>query len=78
MAASTPAQGSSAWGSAVILVGLPSISGRGDDGALEGPGSVEAAPFSPLARGLLSSQAARPSWPRAPLVWWWCWLSWGQ
>jgi hypothetical protein len=51
MAVSTPAHGSSAWGSAAILAGLPSISGRGGDGALEGPGSVEVVPFSPLGSG---------------------------
>jgi hypothetical protein len=51
MAASTPAHGSSAWGSAAILAGLPSISSRGGDGALEGPGSVEAVPFSPIGSG---------------------------
>jgi hypothetical protein len=51
MAASTPAHGSSAWGSAVILAGLPNISGRGGNGALEGPGSVEVVPFSPLGSG---------------------------
>jgi hypothetical protein len=51
MAASTPAHGSTAWGSAVILAGLPGISGRGGHGALEGPGSVEVVPFSPLGLG---------------------------
>jgi hypothetical protein len=51
MAASTPAHGSAAWGSAAILAGLPSISGGGCDGALEGPGSVEAILFSPLGSG---------------------------
>jgi hypothetical protein len=51
MAASTPAHGSAAWGSAAILAGLPSIFGRGGDGALEGPGSVEVVPFSPLGSG---------------------------
>jgi hypothetical protein len=40
-----------AWGSAAILAGLPSISDRGGDGALEGPGSVEVVPFSPLGSG---------------------------
>jgi hypothetical protein len=34
-----------------ILVGLHNISGRGGDGALEGPGSVEVIPFSPLGSG---------------------------
>jgi hypothetical protein len=51
MAAITPAHGSIAWGSAVILTGLPSISSRGGDGALVGPGSVEVVPFSPLGSG---------------------------
>jgi hypothetical protein len=51
MAASTPDHGSTAWGSAVILVGLPNIFGRGGDKALEGPGSVEVVPFSPLGSG---------------------------
>jgi hypothetical protein len=51
MAASTPAHGSTAWGSAAILAGLPSISGREGDGALEGPVSVEVVPFSPLGSG---------------------------
>jgi hypothetical protein len=51
MAASTPAHGTSVWGSVVILAGLPSISGRGGDGALESPGSVEVVPFSPLGSG---------------------------
>jgi hypothetical protein len=51
MAASTPSHGSSAWDSAVILAGLPSISGRGGDGVLEGPSSVEVIPFSPPGLG---------------------------
>jgi hypothetical protein len=51
MAASTPAQGSAAWGSAAILAGLPSISDRGGVGALEGPDLVEAVLFSPLGSG---------------------------
>jgi hypothetical protein len=51
MAASTPNQASSVWGSAAILVGLPNISGRGGDEALEGPGSVEVIPFLPLGLG---------------------------
>jgi hypothetical protein len=48
MAASTLAHASSAlaWGSAAILKGLPKISGRGGDVALEGPGSVEVIPLS--------------------------------
>jgi hypothetical protein len=43
MAASTLAHASSVlvWGSMAILKGLPKISGRGGDEALEGPGSVE-------------------------------------
>jgi hypothetical protein len=41
-----------AWGSVVILAGLPSISGRGGDRALEGPGLVEVIPFSPLGSGV--------------------------
>jgi hypothetical protein len=51
MAASTPDQASSVWGSAVILAGLPNVSGRGGDEALEGLGSVEVVPFSPLGSG---------------------------
>jgi hypothetical protein len=51
MAASTPDHASSAWGSTVILAGLPNISGRGGDEALEGPGSVEVVPFLPLDSG---------------------------
>jgi hypothetical protein len=51
MAASTPAHGSAAWGSAAILAGLPRISGRGGDGALEGPGPVEAVLLSPRGSG---------------------------
>jgi hypothetical protein len=51
MAASTPDQASSAWGSAAILAGLPSIYGRGDDGALEAPGSLEVIPSAPLGSG---------------------------
>jgi hypothetical protein len=39
------------WGSTAILGGLPKISGRGDDEALEGPGSVEVAPLSPHGEG---------------------------
>jgi hypothetical protein len=35
----------------VILGGLPKISGRGGDEALEGPGSVGVAPLSPLGEG---------------------------
>jgi hypothetical protein len=62
MAASTPAHGSAAWGSAAILASLPSISSRGGDGALEGPGSVEAILFSPLGSGaaLVPDGAAVP------------------
>jgi hypothetical protein len=51
IAASTPAHGSMAWGSTAILAGLPSISGRGGDGALEGPDSVEVVLFSLLGSG---------------------------
>jgi hypothetical protein len=51
MATNTLAHGSVAWGSAVILAGLPSISGRGGDAALEGAGSVEVVLFSPLGSG---------------------------
>jgi hypothetical protein len=50
-AASTLAHGSAAWGSAAILAGLPSISGRGGDVALEGPGSVEVVLLSLLGSG---------------------------
>jgi hypothetical protein len=39
------------WGSTAILAGLPIISGREGDGALEGPGSVEVVPFSSLSSG---------------------------
>jgi hypothetical protein len=57
MAASTPvhASSASAWGSVVILSGLPKISGRGGDGALEGPGSVEVAPLSLRGAGAVLS-----------------------
>jgi hypothetical protein len=53
MAASTPvhASSASAWGSAAILGGLPKISGRGGNEALEGPGSVEVTPLSPRGEG---------------------------
>jgi hypothetical protein len=51
MAASIPDQASSVWGSAAILAGLPNISGRGGDEALEGPGSVEVVPFLSLGSG---------------------------
>jgi hypothetical protein len=51
MAASTLAHGSAAWGSAAILAGLPSISGRGGDIALDGPGSVEVVLLSLLGSG---------------------------
>jgi hypothetical protein len=51
MAASTLAHGSAAWGSAAILAGLPGISSRGGDVALEGPGLVEVVPLSPLGSG---------------------------
>jgi hypothetical protein len=53
MAASTPDHASSAlaWGSAAILAGLPKISGRGGDEALEGSGLVEVVLLSPLGSG---------------------------
>jgi hypothetical protein len=51
MAASTPDHASSAWGSAAILAGLPNISGRGGDEALEGASLVEVVPFSLLGSG---------------------------
>jgi hypothetical protein len=38
-------------GSSAILGGLPKISGRGGDEALEGPGSVEVVFLSPLGTG---------------------------
>jgi hypothetical protein len=54
MAASNPVHASSTsmWGSAAILGGLPKISSRSGDDALEGPGSVEVAPLSPLSEGV--------------------------
>jgi hypothetical protein len=53
MAASNPVHASLAlaWGSATILGGLPKISGRGGDEALEGPGSVEVVLLLPLSSG---------------------------
>jgi hypothetical protein len=51
MVMSTLAHGSAAWGSVVILPGLPNISGRGGDVALEGPSSVEVVLLSPLGSG---------------------------
>jgi hypothetical protein len=60
MAASTLAHGSAAWGSAAILAGLPSISGRGGDVTLEGPGSVEVVPLSPLGSGADKDHAGDP------------------
>jgi hypothetical protein len=53
MAASTPVHASSAlaWGSTAILGGLPKISGRGGDEALEGPSSVEVVLLSVLRSG---------------------------
>jgi hypothetical protein len=53
MAASTPVHASSAsvWGSTAILGGLPKISGRGGDEALEGPSSVEVVLLLPLGSG---------------------------
>jgi hypothetical protein len=55
---------------AAILAGLPSISGREGDGALEGPGSVEAALFSPLGSGaaLMPNGSAAGDAPGAALV----------
>jgi hypothetical protein len=41
VAASTLSHGSSVWGSVAILAGLPSISGRGGEAALEGSGAAE-------------------------------------
>jgi hypothetical protein len=53
MATSTPVHASSAlaWDSTAILGGLPKISDRGGDEALEGPGSVEVALFLALGSG---------------------------
>jgi hypothetical protein len=53
MATSTPVHASSAvaWGSTAILGGLPRISGRGGDEALEGPGSMEVILLSALGSG---------------------------
>jgi hypothetical protein len=53
MAASTPVHASLAlaWGSTAILGGLPKISGRGGDEALEGPGSMEVVLLLPLGSG---------------------------
>jgi hypothetical protein len=53
MATSTPvhALSASTWGFAAILSGLPRISGRGGNEALEGPGSVEVVLLSPLGAG---------------------------
>jgi hypothetical protein len=50
-AVSTLAHGSAAWGSAAILAGLPSISGRGGDVALEGSSAVEVVLLSLLGSG---------------------------
>jgi hypothetical protein len=61
MAVSTPAHVSSAlvWGSAAILRGLPKISGRGGDEALECPGSMEVVLLSVLGSGaVLSAEGA--------------------
>jgi hypothetical protein len=45
----------------VILAGLPRISGRGGDEALEGPGSVEVVLLSPLgSEAALSGKGAPP------------------
>jgi hypothetical protein len=43
------------WGSAAILKGLPEISGRGGDEALEGPGSMEIVLLSVLGSGAAPS-----------------------
>jgi hypothetical protein len=53
MAGSTPVHASSvvAWGSTAILGGLPRISGRGGDEALEGPSTVEVVLLSALGSG---------------------------
>jgi hypothetical protein len=66
MAVSTPihALSASTWGSAAILGGLPKISGRGGDVALEGPGSVEVILLSLLGEGdvlapVIAARAAR-------------------
>jgi hypothetical protein len=55
MAMSTPIHASSAstWGSVAILGGLPKISGRGGDEALEGLNSVEVAPVSSCSEGAI-------------------------
>jgi hypothetical protein len=61
MAVSTPVHALSAlvWRSAAILRGLPKISGRGCDEALEGPSSVEVVLLSVLGSGAaLSVQGA--------------------
>jgi hypothetical protein len=43
------------WGSTAILKGLPEISGRGGDEALEGPGSMEVVLLSVLGSGAAPS-----------------------
>jgi hypothetical protein len=57
MAVSTPAHASLAlvWGSTAILRGVPKISGRGGDEALEGPSSVEVILLSVLGSGAVLS-----------------------
>jgi hypothetical protein len=62
MAESTPIHTSSvlAWGSVAILGGLPRISGRGGDEALEGPGSVEVVLLSTLGSGAALSVNVTP------------------
>jgi hypothetical protein len=69
----------------VILGGLPNISGRGGDEALEGPGSVEVVLLSPLGSGaalsgkgaaLVSVGAASVAEGTSRVLV--CWLSWGQ
>jgi hypothetical protein len=58
-AASTLSHGSAAWGSAAILAGLPSISGRGGDAALEGSSAVEVVPLGSGAVPELGGAAVR-------------------
>jgi hypothetical protein len=62
----------------VILAGLPSISGRGGDGALEGPGLVEVVPFSPLGLGAALVPGGAAVVAEGASGWWWYWLLWGQ
>jgi hypothetical protein len=64
------------WGSAAILAGLPSISGRGGGVALEGSGAVEVVLLSPLGSGAVPGWAVWRFLPEVPLGW--CWLQRGQ